>query len=71
MTFFNPHRGYFHTFDRIFASPELFKKYYVPASAKIAEFPWSQTASDHRLVYADFDFSKAGRRSPTRTSDKK
>jgi len=57
-TFFNPNRGYFHTFDRIFVSPEIFKKFYVPESAKIAEFSWSQKASDHRLVYADFDFSE-------------
>jgi endonuclease/exonuclease/phosphatase family metal-dependent hydrolase len=71
LTFFNPQRGYFHTFDRIFASPEIFKKYYVPSSAKIAEFPWSQTASDHRLVYADFDFLSAERRSPEQLSDKK
>lgn len=55
-TFFNPNRGYFHTFDRIFVSPEVFEKYYVPASAKIADFPWAQAASDHRLVYADFTF---------------
>ena len=57
LTYFNPRRGYFFTFDRIFASPKLFRKYYVPASARIAEFSWSQAASDHRLVYADFDFS--------------
>lgn len=55
-TFFNPNRGYFHTFDRIFVSPEIFEKYYIPTSAKIADFPWAQSASDHRLVYADFDF---------------
>lgn len=58
LTYFNPHRGYFFTFDRIFASPSLFKKFYVPASAKIAEDSRSQIASDHRLVYADFDFSE-------------
>lgn len=58
-TYFNPHHGYFHTFDRLFVSPEIYKKFYVPESAKIAEFSWSQKASDHRLVYADFDFSES------------
>lgn len=58
LTYFNPNRGYFHTFDRIFVSPKIYKKFYVPDSAKIAEFPWSPKASDHRLVYADFDFSE-------------
>lgn len=71
LTFFNPNRGYFHTFDRIFASPALFKKFYVPESAKIAEFSWSQTASDHRLVYADFDFAGTLRREKNVPDDKK
>lgn len=57
-TYFNPKRGYFHTLDRIFVSPEIFKKYYLPDSARIADFPGASTASDHRLVFADFDFSE-------------
>lgn len=71
LTFFNPNRGYFHTFDRIFASPALFKDFYVPGSAKIAEFSWSQTASDHRLVYADFDFTGTLRREKNSPENKK
>lgn len=62
LTYFNPKRGYFHTFDRIFASPALFKHFYVPDSAKIFESSQAQTASDHRLVYADFDFTETARR---------
>lgn len=63
ITYANPRREYFHAFDRIFVSPEIYGKYYVPASAKIADFPWAAAGSDHRLVYADFDFSGAARRS--------
>lgn len=71
LTFFNPNRGYFHTFDRIFASPMLFKKFYAEDSAKIAEFDWSQIASDHRLVYADFDFEGTSRRNKKNIPEKK
>lgn len=71
LTFFNPNRGYFHTFDRIFASPALFRNFYVPESAKIAEFSWSQTASDHRLVYADFDFTGTLQHEKNSSEDKK
>lgn len=61
-TFFNAYRGYFFTFDRIFVSPAVFRTAYVPDSAKIADFPWARAASDHSLVYADFDFSGTQRR---------
>lgn len=61
-SYLNPRREYFHAFDRILVSPEIFKKFYVPESAKIADFPWAADASDHRLVYADFDFSGTVRR---------
>lgn len=61
-TFFNPYRGYFFTFDRIFVSPAVFRTAYVQESAKIADFPWARAASDHSLVYADFDFSETRRR---------
>lgn len=57
VTFVNARYNYYNTFDRIFVSPTVYKKFYVPLSAKIADFPWAGTASDHRLVYADFDFS--------------
>lgn len=57
VTFVNTRYNYYNTFDRIFVSPAVYKKFYVPLSAKIADFPWAGTASDHRLVYADFDFS--------------
>lgn len=57
-TYFNPKRGYFHTVDRIFVSPKIFEEYYLPSSARIADSPEAQTASDHRLVFADFDFSE-------------
>ena len=57
-TFVNPQREYFFAFDRIFVSPKLFKHGYVSDSAGIAEFEWSSEASDHRMVYADFDFSE-------------
>lgn len=57
LTYFNPRKNYFHTFDRILVSPEIYKKFYIPLSAKIANFPFAAQASDHRLVYADFDFS--------------
>lgn len=56
-TYVNVKRNYFNTFDRIFVSPTIYNKYYVPNSARIADFPWASTASDHRLVYADIDFS--------------
>lgn len=62
-SYVNPRREYFHAFDRIFVSPEIYGKHYVPASAKIADFPWAADASDHRLVYADFDFTGTLRRS--------
>lgn len=62
-SYVNPRQGYFHAFDRILVSPEVYAKHYVPASAKIADFPWAADASDHRLVYADFDFTGTLRRS--------
>lgn len=61
-SYVNSRQEYFHAFDRILVSPEVYGKHYVPESAKIADFPWAATASDHRLVYADFDFTGTLRR---------
>lgn len=44
------------TYDRILVSPSLYKNHYVPESAKIANVPAAKKASDHRLIYADFEF---------------
>jgi hypothetical protein len=42
-------------FDYLLASPELFKKL-VPDSARIGGFHLCLLGSDHRIVFADFEF---------------
>lgn len=42
-------------FDYLLASPKLFKKL-IPGTAKIGDFHLCLLASDHRMVYADFEF---------------
>ncbi len=56
-TFRNKRKAFEFIFDHIFVSPEIFE-FYVPGSARIVDPEISEKASDHRLVFADFDFSK-------------
>jgi exonuclease III len=42
-------------FDYLLASPKLFKKL-IPDTARIGDFHLCLLASDHRMVYADFEF---------------